>query len=115
MPHVVGDEGEQPEHRGGGKAVPEDIARAAIAAAEIDGKRDGDRERRRDAGEPRHQQAERAVRAVVREQAGEVADHLEKRGDGIAGEVGRMGHAVRIGEVRFIAGTRGSRRRPDWD
>ncbi len=90
MAHVVGHEGEQAEHRGGGQPVLEHIARTAVAAAEIDGQDDGDRERGGDARQPRHQYANDAVGSVVGVQAGHVGDHLEGGGHGVAGQGGRV-------------------------
>ena len=58
MPHVGDHEGQKPERQRGGEAVPDDIAQAAIAGSEIDRQQDRDRQRRRDAGESRHHQAE---------------------------------------------------------
>ena len=78
MPHVVGHEGEKPEHRGGGKAVPDDIPDAPVSAPEIDGQRDGDGEGGGEAGEGGGQQAEPAVRAVVGENPGAVGDRFEE-------------------------------------
>src|SRR6266700_6152714 len=93
MPHIGGQEGQKREHRHSGEAVPEHIARGAMAAPKIDGQDDGDRQRSRDAGKPRHQHAEPAIRAVIGEKARAVADHFEERGHGIAGQFGRVGRA----------------------
>jgi hypothetical protein len=94
VPHIVDHEGEKPEHGRGGEAVPDDIARAAIPASEIDGQNDGDGEGGCHACQPRHQHAEPAVRAVVGQETGAVGDHFEKRGHGVAGEFGRTGRAL---------------------
>ncbi len=50
MPHVGGDEGEQPQHDGGGQAVSDDVAETAMAGPEIHGQHDGHRQRGCDAG-----------------------------------------------------------------
>ncbi len=94
MPHVGGREGQEREHRRGREAVFEDIARAAIAAAEIHGQDDGHRQGGRDAGQPRHRDTEPAVGAVVCEKTAVVGDHFEQRGHGVAGRPGRMGRAL---------------------
>ena len=94
MPHIVGHEGEEPEHESGGKAVPDDVADTAISTSKIDGQNDGNRERGGDAGKPGHQHPEPAVRAVVGKKAGALANHSEKRGHGVAGKLGRMDRAL---------------------
>src|SRR5882762_6659798 len=95
MPHIGGHEGQKREHRHRGETVPEHIARAEIAAPKIDGQDDGDRQGSRNAGKPRHQHAEPAIRAVIGEKARAVADHFEERGHGIAGQFGCVGRALR--------------------
>jgi hypothetical protein len=94
MPHIVGHEGEKPEHDSRGKAVPDDIAYIAIPASKIDGQDDGNRQGGGDAGEPGHQHSEPAVRPVIGENAGTVGHRLEKRAHGLAGEFGGMGYAL---------------------
>ena len=40
MPHIVGDEGEKPEHDSSGKAVPDDLTRVAITGSKVEGEHD---------------------------------------------------------------------------
>ena len=73
-----------------------EIAPAAVAAAEIDRQRDGDRQRRGDACQRRHDDAEPAIRAVV-EQAGAEAHGFQQRGHGIGGQFGDTDGACQKG------------------